>query len=288
MLFTETRQTEGYVELFDRQRDYTVHLDADGLRIRGGNNRMPTHYAEFTRLYAGHWVPGERRGRLTVSIDTSDAPETAKWAEAAKQLCEIWYPITFERLYPGSRVPARTIKMIYKGPSMKGLAYTEMSLNRITISADWITKHPDDFGMAIHELTHVVQTYPASKRDNPSWVVEGIADYFRYYEFEPEKPVPVNWQKTYRDGYAIASAFLDWLQRTRNPRIIEKLNARLRIGEYTDELIGDLAGETRVPAAGSRCRLSAHRLSPECNPASCFYSRRNAGSGFHMSSGRMN
>ncbi len=95
-------------------RDYTVRLYAGELQIRGGNTSVPARFADFTRLYAGHWVPGERRGRLAVLVDTSDAPETAKWAEAAKQLCEIWHPIIFDRLYPGNRAPARTIKMIFK------------------------------------------------------------------------------------------------------------------------------------------------------------------------------
>jgi len=31
----------------------------------------------------------------------------------------------------------------------------------IQISVDWITKHPDDFGLVIHELTHVIQNYPS-------------------------------------------------------------------------------------------------------------------------------
>ena len=240
--FSQSKQTGDFVELSDSARDYTVRLYAGELQIRGGNTSVPARFADFTWLYAGHWVTGERRGRLAVFVDTSDAPETAKWAEAAKQLCEIWHPIIFDRLYPGSRAPARTIKMIFKGPSMKGLAFTEASQSKITISADWITKHPDDFGMVIHELTHVVQNYPRSKKSNPFWVVEGMADYVRYYDYEPEKPVPADWKKTYRDGYAIASAFLDWIQRKHNARIIEKLNARLAIGEYTDDLFADYAG----------------------------------------------
>ena len=40
--------------------------------------------------------------------------------------------------------------------------------------AQWISDHPDDFGMVIHELIHVIQAYPAAG-DKPGWLVEGIA-----------------------------------------------------------------------------------------------------------------
>jgi len=241
-LFSEVSRTGDFVELRDRSRDYTIRMYGDQLQIRGGNGTVPARFAEFTRIYAGHWAPDAKPSRLAVIVDVQDAPEVAEWAGRAKELCEIWHPIIFERLYPIGRPPARTITIIFKGPSMKGIAYTKAPESTITISADWVKKHPDDVGMVIHELTHVVQNYPRSKSSNPFWVVEGMADYVRYYEFEPEKRVPINWKKTYRDGYAIGSAFLDWLQRTRDSHIIEKLNARLAIGEYTDELFPNFAG----------------------------------------------
>jgi hypothetical protein len=241
-LFAEERRTDNFIELFDRQREFTLRLYPQELQIRGGNDSVRTRFPKFTRLYAGGWAPVAKPAQLAVKLDVRDAPETAAWAADAKQLCETWYAIVFDRLYPGRRPPKRTITIIFKGPSMKGLAFTQASVSTVTISADWIKKHPDDFGMVIHELTHIVQNYPRSKGSNPFWVQEGMADYFRYYEYEPEKGVPVNWKKTYRDGYAIASAFLDWIQRTHEPRIIEKVNTRLTIGEYTDELFADFAG----------------------------------------------
>jgi hypothetical protein len=241
-LFSEVSRTGDFVELRDRSRDYTIRLYGDQLQIRGGNSTVPARFAEFTRIYTGRWAPDAKPGRLAVIVDVQDAPEIAEWAGRAKELCEIWHPIIFERLDPSGRPPARTITIIFKGPSMKGIAYTKAPESTITISADWVKKHPDDVGMVIHELTHVVQNYPKSKASNSFWIVEGIADYVRYYEFEPERRTPIDWKKTYRDGYGIASAFLDWIQRTRAPHIIEKLNARLAIGEYTDELFADYAG----------------------------------------------
>jgi hypothetical protein len=218
-----------------------VRLYDSELMIRGGNKTVPTRFDEFTHLYSGHWAVAKKPNSLAVVVDVSDAPVAAEWAAGAKELCETWHGIIFDLLNPVGRPPARTITIVFKGPSMKGVAYTRAPESTITISAAWVKKHPDDIGMVIHELTHVVQNYPRSKGANPFWVVEGIADYIRYYEFEPEKRTPIDWKKTYRDGYGVASAFLDWTQRTHAPHLIEKLNARLAIGEYTDELFADYA-----------------------------------------------
>ena len=38
------------------------------------------------------------------------------------------------------------------------------------------SEHPEDTGMVIHELTHIIQNYPSP---DPGWVTEGIADYIR-------------------------------------------------------------------------------------------------------------
>ena len=54
----------------------------------------------------------------------------------------------------------------------------------ITVSEPHLRAHPDDAGMFVHELTHVVQAYPAGK--TPTWLTEGITDYLRYYILLPE------------------------------------------------------------------------------------------------------
>ena len=42
----------------------------------------------------------------------------------------------------------------------------------------------------IHETCHVVQRYRG--RGNPGWLVEGVADYVRFFVYEPGKAGPVN------------------------------------------------------------------------------------------------
>jgi hypothetical protein len=111
----------------------------------------------------------------------------------------------------------------------------------ITISADWVRKHPDDFGMVVHELTHVIQRYPPNKA---GWLVEGIADYVRYFHFEPGKKfAPLDPVKaSYRQGYGTTARFLDWLER-RKPGIVRRLNGALREGRYDDGLFQEYGGK---------------------------------------------
>jgi hypothetical protein len=88
------------------------------------------------------------------------------------------------------------VKVVFK-KNMDGVAYT--SNKTITIAADWVKKHPDDYGMVVHELTHVVQSYKRPGRGT-GWLVEGIADYIRFFQYEPGKIGPINARRARYDG----------------------------------------------------------------------------------------
>jgi Peptidase of plants and bacteria len=238
LFFSERARTGEFIELFDASRDYTLRLFARKLQIRGGNGKVP-RFEKFTTLYAGRWAGPKKPGTLRVVLDVRGAPEARAWAESARKLCLRWHGILFDYLNPTSPRPERTITIVFK--KMKGVAYT--SAATITISVNWITEHPDDFGMVIHELTHVVQNYPGANPPLPSWLIEGIADHTRYYEFEPEKPFGLNHKQTYRDGYGMAATFLEWIRRNHDPGLIVKLNARLQARTYSDVLFKEFAGE---------------------------------------------
>lgn len=64
--------------------------------------------------------------------------------------------------------------------------------------------------MLSHELCHVIQSYPNYKA---GWLVEGIADYVRFFQFEPEtKIAPPDPKKSkYTDSYRTTAAFLDYV-----------------------------------------------------------------------------
>ncbi len=241
-VFHEAQRTNEFVELKDRERDYTIRLSGGDLRIQGGNEKVPKKFPKFTRLYTGRWAPVRKAVVPKVVLDVKQAPEAAHWAAGAKRVVELWYSILYEILYPGGYAPPRTITIIFKDPT-KFLAYTIASKNEITISAKWVRDHPDDIGMVIHELTHIVQSYPESKGVKIFWITEGIADYVRYYDFEPEKDFYFNRKNSYLDGYGMAATFLHWIDCTRGPHVVEKLNARLAIGAYNDDLFENYAHE---------------------------------------------
>ena len=242
-VFHEIKRTNEFVELRDPERDYTIRLSANDLKIQGGNEKVRKQFPNVTRIYSGHWARPHKAAIPKVVLDVKAAPEAAQWAAGAKRVVEIWYAILYEVMYPAGHAPPRTITIHFKDPT-KFLAYTIASQNDITISAKWVKDHPDDIGMVIHELTHILQNYPASKGENIFWIQEGIANYVRYYEFEPEKPFGLNKKNTYRDGYGMAATFLDWIERTYGPHVVEKLNARLAIGAYNEGLFENYTRET--------------------------------------------
>jgi hypothetical protein len=124
---------------------------------------------------------------------------------------------------------------------MKGVAYT--SGNTIVIAADWVKKHADDYGMVIHELTHVVQAYRGG--GNPGWLVEGVADYIRFFKYEPGKLGPINADRAhYYDSYRVTAAFLAYVTEEYDKELVRKLNQRMREGKYKEEVWKDLTGKT--------------------------------------------
>jgi hypothetical protein len=92
-------------------------------------------------------------------------------------------------------------------------------------------------------MVHVVQAYGGRKV--PGWLVEGIADYFRFWIYEPKAPRHrVDPQRSrYTDGYQVTGAFLAWLVKTYDKDIVAKLNAACRQGKYQDKLFQDYTGK---------------------------------------------
>jgi hypothetical protein len=235
-MFLERAHTAEFVELHDPQRDYTIRLSAAAMQIRGGK------FKDFTKLHDGRWTAAAGPAQIRMTPDVSEAPGAREWAIAAKELAERWYPIITERLRPNGSAAPTSYKLVFKN-MMKNPATTWTgTTRRMEINAAWIEKHPDDWGMVIHELTHTVQDYNFKKTQNAGWLAEGIADYVRYFEFEPEKPLPPFPNKTYRDGYRTAAAFLNWVARTYDARLIEKLHAHLQADTYTDNVFMEITG----------------------------------------------
>lgn len=176
------------------------------------------------------------------TINTSEVPALAPWANEAKTLCKQWFPLISRFLATNAWKPPKTVRLVFK----KELEVPAATGNdEISFDGRWIQQHPDDFGMVIHELIHVIQAYPSNPGD-PGWLVEGIADYIRYWRYEPERPHGrIHPDKSsYRDGYGTTAAFLAWLVVKYDKRTIPTLDQALRKGQYSDKLFDQLTGKS--------------------------------------------
>jgi hypothetical protein len=194
-------------------------------------------------LFQGYCLAGEpektRSEKVRILVDVTEAPKLKEWAEKARVLCEKWYPIISDELKTEGVTPPKTVRLVFK-KDMKGIAGTSGST--IEISSTWVRENPDDFGMVIHELTHVVQGYPDYE---PVWLIEGIADYVRFWKFEPKEKRPKIDPLTadFRKGYQTAAAFLAWIVENQDKKAILKLNKALRKGNCKESVFKEIFGK---------------------------------------------
>jgi hypothetical protein len=175
-----------------------------------------------------------------IVTDTSAAPDLKEWAAKADVQVRAWYPKLAYLLANEESRQRRQIKIVYD-PNYNGVAAT--GGDTITCSPEWFRKHPDDVGALIHEMAHVQQSYP---RYDPVWLVEGIADYARWFVYEPKekRPRPNPDRSTARDSYRTTGAFLDYLTRTYDKNIVRKLSRALKEQRYTEDYFQELTGKT--------------------------------------------
>ena len=173
-------------------------------------------------------------------VDTNDAADLKEWGKKAGALCVEWFP-KIAALLPSDGFTAPKEVTLYFDPKMKGVAHALGG--KITISAAFVRTHLDDFGMVVHELTHVVQSYPPG---GPGWLVEGIADYIRIVHYEPQAPRPKldPTKASYKDAYKTTAMFLEWVEQNHIAGLVVKMNAALRSGAYQNDLWTSLTGKT--------------------------------------------
>lgn len=188
---------------------------------------------------------------VEISVDVSDAPEMREWAEAAARTCERWYDRINELLKSDGYRPAHSIQMTLK----KGLNVPAMAGGRrITGSVKWFQDHPDDVGAMIHETTHIVQRYRS--RNNPGWLVEGVADYVRFFHYEPDNIGRFNPRTARHDAsYRVSARFLAHLVDKYDNDLVIKLNKAMREGTYSEDLFKELTGKP-LQELGEEWRVS--------------------------------
>lgn len=162
---------------------------------------------------------------------TNEDPSLQAWANRSQRDLDTWWPKIHDLLgVPLPKEPAPiqiVIKTHGNGVAGTGGRYIE-------VNGDFVRKHPDDVGLIVHELVHVVQAYP---RYNPSWLVEGIADYIRWMRYEPVSAWPkVNPDKAdFHRGYRDVGAFLDWAQAKYDANLVKKLDKALKLNLYDNQ-----------------------------------------------------
>lgn len=207
------------------------------VRVRAtGGDGQPLALGEV-RLGGLGQLPVRFASRFDIHYET--ARDSEKFARRAKELCEEWYPKLYEQFdTPEGPAPRSVVKLYFQ--NMDGVAHA--TGNEIHISNKWVTKQaPDDYGMVIHELFHIVQAYNGG---GEGWLTEGIADYVRHRLFEPQVPPPrIDPDKArYTDAYKTTATFLEWLEDKKKPGIVLALNAASRARRNVREVFVKEAG----------------------------------------------
>ncbi len=194
-------------------------------------------------------------GKYQIVIDTTETPDLTQWVQ--KELVPVvkeWYPKLVEML-PSEGYEAPKRLSITFSASMQGVAATGGS--QVRCAASWFRRELDGEakGAIVHELVHVVQNFGRARRTNsnptrtPGWLVEGMADYVRWFLYEPEtrgaEMTSRNISRArYDNSYRISGNFLNWVTETYDKDLLRKLNAAAREGKYTEELWKESTGHT--------------------------------------------
>jgi hypothetical protein len=168
---------------------------------------------------------------IEFTLDVSDAPEMKEWGEKVVRICERQYAMINDELKSDGFKPPHLVTMELKN-SYKGVA--QASGSRITGAVKYFKAHPDDVGAMVHETAHVVQRYRTG--NNPGWLVEGIADYVRFFKYEPGRLGRIDPERArYNGSYRTSAAFLAFVAENHDKEIVRKLNKALREGEYRED-----------------------------------------------------
>lgn len=175
---------------------------------------------------------------VTGDIEPADAPVVGRLATVFYQS----YPKLVERFGHPDKPAPRRVRLVVK-PTLDVPAYCTGAV--VTVSRDWLRKHPDDVGLFTHELTHVVQAYPPGA---PGWLVEGVADYARHKYGPADQPgwalpARLTARNKYTDAYRVTARFLVWLD-DKHPGAVDKLHRKMQDRAFAVEDFKELTGKT--------------------------------------------
>ena len=190
-------------------------------------------------------------GKCTITIDPDLAPELKDWSrqKLAPVLAE-WYP-KIVAMFPseGFTAPAHfkiTLKPVH------GVAYTMGQL--VVANSTWLQSEIDGqaVGALVHEMVHIVQQLNGYGGSNPIWLVEGTADYVRWFKYEPQSHgadlvwmrKQKNFSPRYDGSYRVSANFLNWVAEKYDKDIVTQVNVAMRQGKYNDDVWKQCTGKT--------------------------------------------
>jgi hypothetical protein len=206
----------------------TPNKKIKAVRVKPGETKHPLVIREF----AVESDPPVATFKYPVEVvPSSEDPEMTAWITKAAKICEHEYDMINEELKSDGYKPMTKFPMALRN-NYNGVAAT--GGGRVNGSVKFFHDHPDDFGAMVHETVHIVQRYRG--RGNPGWLVEGVADYVRFFKYEPGKigRIGQNWK--YDGAYRQTAHFLNYVSEKYDKDLVRKLNAAMREGSYQEEL----------------------------------------------------
>jgi len=198
-------------------------------------------------------------GKFRYVLDSTESPDLADWAKIhLMPVMEEWYPKIIEMLPVEGYTPPSTVyftmKLSTTLPEHAQGVPAFASGDRVTLNANFMRDQAggEAVGCAIHEIVHVVQFgSPGGStrgRRPPTWVTEGVADYIRWFLFEPQaKGAEItkrNFESSnYDSSYRVTANFFDFVIKTYEKDLMKKLNLSTHNG-YTPDLWKDWTGKT--------------------------------------------
>ena len=197
-------------------------------------------------------------GAYELVLNTCETPDLTDWAhQQLLPMAREWYPKLIQLLPSAGFEPPNTVTISFS-KDMRGVAGTSGA--NIRCGAAWFRENlkGEAVGAVFHELVHVVQHYGHSGHERPDavrppgWLVEGMADYLRWFKFEPESHgADLIWMRARRNlslrydaSYRISANFLNWVSEKYDPQLATHLNAAIREGKYGDNTWKTSTGHT--------------------------------------------